>query len=170
MLEMPFGYAEICKFYGWEDRYLKDLSQWEAQMVVVPAPPGFHFYYDKNADGDQDTGEASKGPRVHAKIADELRVCLQLIADAGLWHFVSSQAGGYTFRTQRGSTKLSMHAFGAAVDFDPVRNPFKRPSELTALGTEPGLEVVRIFESRGWVWGGRWSRPDGMHLQAGGGF
>lgn len=169
-MDAPFGESAIRKFYGWEDRFAFNQAALESMMVVVPAPLGQHFYYDANANGVEDANEKARGIRVHAKLEQELRVCLQLIVDAGLWHFVSAEAGGYNFRQQRGSDKLSMHSLGAAIDFDPVRNPFKRPAELCALGTEPGLGVVRIFEARGWSWGGRWSRPDSMHVNFGGGF
>jgi hypothetical protein len=26
--------------------------------------------------------------------------------------------------------------------------------------------VVKLFAAEGWVWGGPWSKPDGMHFQA----
>lgn len=172
MAKAPFGWTEIKGFYGWDPVFAEPdrLLGWEALMVVVPPPPGFHFYYDANANGKEDANERARGIRVHPAVADELKVCLQLVADAGLWHFVSAEAGGYNFRQQRGSSKLSMHSLGGAIDFDPVRNPFKRPAELTALGTEPGLGVVRIFQERGWTWGGEWARPDAQHIQWGGGF
>lgn len=165
-MKPPVGYEEVQRFYGWRDAYIHDLDTWGGQMVLVPPPAGCVFYYDADADGDLEPGERSRGVRVHPLLRDEVATCFQLVQDAGLWHFLASQAGGYTFRMQRGSTsKLSMHCFGAAVDFDPFHNKFKAPPELTALGTQPGLGVVRIFEARGWTWGGRWGRPDAMHFQ-----
>src|SRR6185503_4660147 len=155
-MEAPFGEEAIKQFYGWEPRFATKLELWAAHMVVVPPPAGCTFYYDANANGIEDAHERARGIRVHAVLEQEVRVCFQLIADAGLWHFVNSEAGGYNFRQQRGSDKLSMHSLGAAIDFDPLRNPFKAPPERTALGTEPGMGVVRIFEARGWTWGGRW--------------
>jgi hypothetical protein len=69
--------------------------------------------------------------------------------------------GSFNFRAKRGGTSLSMHSWGVALDFDPARN---------ALGdTTPHMPlwVVDIFESNGWVWGGRWKGRgcDGMHFQ-----
>ena len=161
MIKAPNGWKEIQEFYGWSPDYLADLSKWEAGMIVVPPPEGYRFTYDD---------QPARGLRVHRKIADELAACLALVRDAGLWPFVSAIGGGYNFRKQRGSSKISMHALGAAVDFDPHRNALGEDPANTALGTEPGAGVVRIFQARGWTWGGDWGRPDSMHVQFGGGF
>jgi hypothetical protein len=64
----------------------------------------------------------------------------------------------------RGSHALSMHSYGCAVDFDPARNAFhnRHPS----FGTPANRYVVEAFAAEGWVWGGQWRDPDGMHFQA----
>lgn len=161
-MKAPDGWHAIKEFYGWNEHYLGDLPSWEANMELVRPPHGRVFTYD---------GKPARGIRVHAKISAELGVCLELIAQAGLWRFVEAIGGGYNFRTQRGSaSKLSMHSLGAAVDFDPAANPLGMDIENTALGSEPGLGVVRIFEGRGWTWGGHWGRPDSMHVQFAAGF
>jgi len=72
--------------------------------------------------------------------------------------------GAYNFRTMRGSTKLSVHAYGAAIDLDPSQNPLGKPWE-PGTGMIP-KRVVDIFEDAGWQWGGRWHRPDCQHFQA----
>jgi hypothetical protein len=72
--------------------------------------------------------------------------------------------GAYNFRLMRGSTKLSMHAYGAAIDLDPVNNPLGKP--WAPANGMIDMQVVRIFEDAGWVWGGRWHRPDCQHFQA----
>jgi D-alanyl-D-alanine carboxypeptidase len=73
--------------------------------------------------------------------------------------------GCYNFRRKRGLAGLSMHAYGAAVDLDPENNPLGKAWRAKA-GMIP-IEVVKIFEGHGWLWGGRWTRrPDCMHFQA----
>jgi D-alanyl-D-alanine carboxypeptidase len=71
-------------------------------------------------------------------------------------------AGAYNFRLMRGGTKLSMHSWACAVDFDSARNAFGDTTPNFA--TIPA--VLDAFASEGWTWGGQWKKPDGMHWQA----
>jgi D-alanyl-D-alanine carboxypeptidase len=67
--------------------------------------------------------------------------------------------GCYAYRLKRGLGQVSVHSFGAAVDIDPDHN---------GLGDDtPDMPAwaVDAFEDKGWVWGGRWLRRDGMHFQ-----
>jgi len=75
--------------------------------------------------------------------------------------------GGYTFRTMRGSNKLSIHSWGAAIDLSPQYNRLGRKHHTNddAELMMP-LKVVDIFEDEGWKWGGHWLRPDAMHFEA----
>ena len=79
--------------------------------------------------------------------------------------------GSFAFRTMRGSSRLSMHSWGCAVDFDPARNGL---GDYTPA-FQPDHAVVLAFKAEGWVWGGDWDgngrvsderRPDAMHFQA----
>ena len=73
--------------------------------------------------------------------------------------------GCYEFRRISGSNNLSMHAYGAAIDLDPERNGRGKPYNASA-GMIP-MEVVNIFKSEGWKWGGNFKTiPDCMHFQA----
>jgi hypothetical protein len=71
-------------------------------------------------------------------------------------------SGDWVVRPMRGGSAPSMHSFALALDLDAGNNG------LGALETffMPGSLVVEAFESRGWVWGGRWKgRRDAMHFQ-----
>ena len=50
------------------------------------------------------------------------------------------------------------HAYGAAIDINAPQNPY---------GTKPTMnpEIVRIFESWGFNWGGDFLIPDGHHFE-----
>ena len=85
---------------------------------------------------------------------------------------VGSTAGGW-----------SMHAYGLAIDVNPVENPYllggqPRPpagrryldrSRVRAGMAVDGRVLVRAFESVGWRWGGRWrGQPDYQHFSTNG--
>jgi hypothetical protein len=71
--------------------------------------------------------------------------------------------GAYNPRTVRGSSRWSVHAFGAAVDFDPDANEMNsRPSNPHKMA-QP---VIDAFKAEGAFWGGDFRiRHDPMHFQ-----
>jgi hypothetical protein len=73
-------------------------------------------------------------------------------------------SGSYNYRPIRGSTGLSMHAYGLAIDFDDQENQQHATKHLF----QDSSLIVQAFKAEGWVWGGDWSRGsiDAMHFQA----
>ena len=82
-----------------------------------------------------------------------------------------------------GPKSWSVHAFGEAIDVNPVENPYLeggrvRPAAGVAFidraNVRPGMAVrggtlVQAFARSGWQWGGRWtSSPDYQHFSANG--
>ena len=100
----------------------------------------------------------------HRMMVDQLYGALKEIEDRGLGHLIDpSQYGGCWVARHidwSPSRPLSMHAWGLAADFNVSTN---------GLGMRPQLDrrVVAVFDKWGFVWGGRWSRPDGMHFELG---
>jgi lysozyme len=134
-------------------------AAWEAtNLVYVPVP--WTIYHTIAP-----TTPYTKGIRVHKKCADSLK---QVIRD--IWTvFDQSQAeiekvglhqfgGGYYYRKMRGSTRISCHAVGCAIDWDPLHNVMDR-----GVG-KMDKRVVQCFEQNGWVWLGPTHDP--MHFQA----
>jgi hypothetical protein len=89
----------------------------------------------------------------------------------------------FNCRAAVGSTTgaWSTHAYGLAIDVNPVENPYLlRGRPLPPAGrryldrahVRPGMAVeggvlVRAFESVGWKWGGRWGgSPDYQHFSS----
>ena len=79
-----------------------------------------------------------------------------------------------------GSTSWSKHAYGRAIDLNPVENPYVLDGEVLPpegrpyVGREaaPGLvqsgsAALAAFTNAGFEWGGRWSNPDYQHFQIG---
>jgi D-alanyl-D-alanine carboxypeptidase len=79
-----------------------------------------------------------------------------------------------------GTGTWSMHAYGAAVDLNPVENPYVGCGQTRDPASRPYFNrsrlrrgmvtpaVVRAFRSIGWGWGGAWSgsTKDYMHFSA----
>ncbi len=83
-----------------------------------------------------------------------------------------------------GPKRWSVHAYGLAVDVNPVENPYLESGRvhpragkayLDRSNVRPGMAVrggllVSAFASVGWKWGGRWtSTPDFQHFSSTGG-
>jgi hypothetical protein len=98
------------------------------------------------------------------QVADELKK----LPD-GFRKFLVPSAGAYNCRVIAGTSRMSMHAFAAAIDIstkftdywlwnDPVngRIPYKN---------KVPFEIVSIFEKHGFIWGGKWHHYDTMHFE-----
>jgi hypothetical protein len=100
----------------------------------------------------------------HRLLIPQLRGALQEVVDRGLDDLIDpSQYGGCWVPRHIDfdpNKPLSMHAWGLAVDFNVSTNQ---------LGRTPQMDqrIVEIFERWGFVWGGYWRRPDGMHFELG---
>ena len=83
-----------------------------------------------------------------------------------------------------GPKRWSQHAYGIAVDVNPVENPYLESGRvhpkagrayLDRSNVRPGMAVrggalVRAFATVGWKWGGRWTgTPDYQHSSKTGG-
>jgi hypothetical protein len=83
-----------------------------------------------------------------------------------------------------GPRRWSAHAYGEAIDVNPVENPYlvgrrvhprAGARYLDRSNVRPGMAVregvlVRAFAAVGWQWGGRWTgSPDYQHFSATGG-
>lgn len=110
-----------------------------------------------------------KGIRIHKNCAESLdRVFQNIWEAAGKDQRIINEwgmnlyAGGFNYRLMRGSSRLSLHSWGCAVDFDSARNAFG--------DTTPNFELIPVvldaFAKEEWTWGGKWKKPDGMHWQA----
>jgi D-alanyl-D-alanine carboxypeptidase len=81
-----------------------------------------------------------------------------------------------------GTGSWSMHAYGLAVDLNPVENPYVGCGQSRDPASRPyfdrsrhrkgmvGGRVVRAFRSIGWGWGGAWTgnTKDYMHFSSNG--
>ncbi|MDQ3877038.1 MAG: M15 family metallopeptidase, partial [Actinomycetota bacterium] len=98
----------------------------------------------------------------HRLIVPQLRRALREIRSDGLSYDIDKAqfAGCFSprFISSDPRSRLSHHAWGAAVDLNAAENTFgSRPTMPQA--------IVQIMERNGFTWGGRWIVPDGMHFE-----
>lgn len=119
----------------------------------------------------------------------ELRFPVRRMVPIEAYHgddFASIEAdntSAFNCRAKTGSTTTwSHHAYGRAIDLNPLENPYvydggrtshERSVPYLDRGRDrPGVlltqgPVVAVFEEAGWFWGGRWEDPtDYQHFSA----
>jgi hypothetical protein len=99
----------------------------------------------------------------------------------------ANNTSAYNCRPVAGTDRWSDHAYGTAIDINPVQNPYLRAGapiqpaagrdfaylDRSATAEPPwgvihdGDPVVRAFNEAGWAWGGFWADPDYQHFTAG---
>ena len=91
----------------------------------------------------------------------------------------ADNTSAFNCRRVGGSSSWSMHAYGEAIDLNPVENPYvvggrvsppagrryvDRTRYRAGMAVEGGV-AVRAFDAVGWKWGGRWtSSRDYQHF------
>jgi hypothetical protein len=97
----------------------------------------------------------------------------------------ADNTSAFNCRRATGSSSWSEHAYGRAVDVNPIENPYveggrvyhdasrayvSRQPVRKGMAVEGGV-LVRAFDAIGWGWGGRWtgSVKDYQHFSASGG-
>ena len=96
----------------------------------------------------------------HRKLIPMVRGAIEEIMGSGLVSEIKVYSGCWASRTIARSPTAppSYHAYGAAIDINAPENPY---------GAKPTMnrEMVRIFESWGFNWGGDFLIPDGHHFE-----
>lgn len=155
---VPSGLDEILEYYGdpgGEDSPDPDWYRENTEVVKLPFTMRLSWRPVEEIDH----------IRCHKKVSLSL---LDALAEIGrfrgeAWlrkNNYDLYGGCFNWRTVRGATrKLSTHAWAIAIDVNPHLGP---------LGKTPRMPdfIVDAFVMRGWIWGGGFSRRDGMHFQA----
>jgi hypothetical protein len=96
----------------------------------------------------------------------------------------ADNTSAFNCRYVDGTRRWSEHAYGRAIDLNPIENPYVTSGGTTSHRASrpyvrrtpyrPGMAVeggvlVRAFDAAGWGWGGRWSGArDYQHFSASG--
>lgn len=86
-----------------------------------------------------------------------------------------NNTSAFNYRVIMGTDRLSNHSYGEAIDINPLLNPyFARDGKVypegaiydTRIKGTVTPDVVTVFASRGWTWGGDWeSVKDFQHFE-----
>jgi hypothetical protein len=173
-MKTPNGRAEIEQMFGNPANSDGTLNEaWEDTNIRKIAPPdGWQLFYQA------DTGLVPvSGIRMHILLEDLFQSALN-----DIWNRAKQQVGaspsddavrawlhkrrldqhggGFNFRKITGGQKLSLHAYGIAIDWDPEHNPRQKP--LTKTLPDWWYEIWR---AHGWADGRAFPMPDPMHVQ-----
>ena len=167
---------------------------WHAKLPGGFAPPRFedlrllrisHW----SLDGAQSKGELIVAKRVAENV---LRVFEQIyavrfpIAKMNLMHTYGgsdlgsmddNNSSGFNARLIAGTQVASRHAYGLAIDINPLQNPYVTRGNVQPAAAKPYVNralqrpgmlrprgpVVRAFANIGWVWGGQWRTIKDYH-------
>jgi anaerobic ribonucleoside-triphosphate reductase len=139
---------------------------------------------------------------VHREVADEVVKIFEALYEADYpiyqmrlvsdykgsdWQSIEADnTSAFNCRRATGSKHYSKHAYGKAIDINPIENPYisrighishkaslvyrqrvhKNDTTADRAVLLPKDKAVRIFKKYGWKWGGDWSRvKDYQHFQ-----
>lgn len=78
--------------------------------------------------------------------------------------FLKPSEGTYNCRAIAGTTQISGHGYGIAIDIATKHAHYWRWSKGGYQNKIP-MEIVRVFEKHGFIWGGKWGHYDTMHFE-----
>jgi hypothetical protein len=175
-MKTPNGYDQINALFGIPYNADGTLNKaWEhANIITVPAPPGWKLYYQNSPT----SVVPIAGITMHRLLEGVFITVLNEIwdyakkqagdtatdADVRNWlhqYRLDITGGGFNFRKSSGDpTKLSLHSYGIAIDWDPLHNPHQKP----LIRTLPDWWYA-IWANNGWSDGRHFNTPDPMHVQ-----
>lgn len=87
--------------------------------------------------------------------------------------YAQQAAGTYSWRVIKGTTRLSTHSYGIAIDINTAFSNYWQWDNKTTdenrripqyINRIP-QQIVDIFEKHGFIWGGKWYHYDTMHFE-----
>jgi hypothetical protein len=88
---------------------------------------------------------------------------------AGMTQYLVPSAGTYNCRPIANTNRLSVHAFGAAIDINTQFSDYwewsKGPGGSSKWRNRIPGEIGEVFERHGFIWGAKWYHFDTMHFE-----
>lgn len=85
-------------------------------------------------------------------------------------YLVSPLGGTFEWRPIAGTSNLSLHSFGIAIDINVDKTDYWRwnlgkDKHVLNFRNRIPTEIVEVFEKHHFIWGGKWSHYDTMHFE-----
>jgi hypothetical protein len=91
-------------------------------------------------------------------LVEPLTKAFENLISTGCVNELKTWNGCFNIRKKTSGRSPSLHSWGIAVDVNAAWNGYGRKPVLSA-------EFVKCFVDAGFVWGGNWRTPDGMHFE-----
>lgn len=105
-------------------------------------------------------------------VADTLKVIAQELSNKPHLRKYLEKASSFYWRQVRGAKRQSAHSYGIAIDINVSyssywlwQNKGKSETDSIIYVNKIPLEIVKVFEKHGFIWGGRWYHFDTMHFE-----
>lgn len=91
-----------------------------------------------------------------------------------LHKYLTKPGGTFNWRKIAGTERMSMHSFGMTIDINVGYSDYWRwhikdgdveGTKTIAYRNRIPLELVKLFEEYGFIWGGKWYHYDTMHFE-----
>ena len=129
---------------------------------------------------------------VHKEVADDIKEIFDFIKESKFplnkvipmsaydWSdeksMMDNNTSAFNYRFISGTRVTSKHAYGLAIDINPLLNPYIKNEQSIPTGSKydttkagtisSGSQLVREFKDRGWKWGGDWKNlKDYQHFE-----
>ena len=116
-------------------------------------------------------GEKVQFTRVNGANKQLEKVAKELSQKPELKKFLKS-SGSFYWRSVRGANRQSAHSYGIAFDIGVKfanywrwTNPGADETSKIKYENRFPMEIVKVFEKHGFIWGGRWYHYDTMHFE-----
>ena len=80
------------------------------------------------------------------------------LIDRGFIDELKTWDGCFNIRKKKLGASMSLHSWALAIDMNAAWNQIRRAPTLSA-------GFVKCFTDAGFIWGGTWRTPDGMHFE-----
>ena len=142
-ISVPYGLMQIKETFGDPS---KDPESYEKENIVsLQIPFSMPLSWDINVK----TNKIKCHKLIKPILSDIFKIIYKTNKNNEL---IKNYGGCYCHRAKSTNPKeLSIHSFGTAIDLN--------------IGMIQPVELINLFTSYGFEWGGNWKKPDTMHFQ-----